>query len=204
VGFLATAVFLENGPNGPVSHTSSAPRPTAPAPEISKPKPSTGSLSAAATLAVPGDGSSVGGRLDADYAVAEPFRLGLGLEARFGEVSAAQATSRIMSAGLTLGLRVAQPTRALWIAVELGLGAYQLSISHLSSDDPAPDRKNRWLFGGDLTGKLALNINELSSVFLAPGVEVLSGKTDIVVDERVVATWPVAMPIARLGFRAAF
>lgn len=179
VGFLATSVFLENVPRAsaeaPRKQPVVPPPPRAPsaAPERK------GSVSAAATIAAPGTGTSLGARLDADYAVFDPLRVGAGIEARFGEISAAQASARIVSAGLTCGWSTAHPSRALWLGVELGLGAYALSFSHLSSDDPAPDRESRLIFGGDLTAKLGLDINEFSSLFIQPGVEVLSGRTDI-------------------------
>jgi hypothetical protein len=202
VGFLATSVFLENVPQAlapaPPEKQLAPPRPRAP----SAPPEHKGSISAAATLAAPGDGTSLGARLDADYALFDPFRVGAGVEARFGDVAAAQASSRIVSVGLTFGWSTARPSRALWLGVQLGLGAYALSLSHLSSDDPAPDRQSRVLFGGDLTVRLALDMNEFSALFLEPGVEVLSGKTDVVVDGQVVATWPIAIPVLRFGLRA--
>ena len=202
VGFLATAVFIESAPRQP-SPAEPEQRAAAAPPAESKPPTRKGSVAAAATLAAPGTGTSVGARLDADYALLGAVRVGVGVEGRFGEVSAAQATSRILSGGLTLGWVATRPSRALWLGVQLGLGVYHLSLSHLSSDDPAPDRKGRALFGGDLTAKVALDINEFSSLYLEPGVEVLSGRTDIVVHEQIVATWPVAIPILRLGLRAA-
>jgi len=202
VGFLSTSVFLENVPRAvvpaPPEKPLVPPRPRAP----SAPPAHKGSISAAAALAAPGDGTSLGARLDADYALFDPFRVGAGVEARFGDVAAAQASSRIVSVGLTCGWSTARPSRALWLGVQLGLGAYALSLSHLSSDDPAPDRKSRVLFGGDLTVRLALDINEFSALFLEPGVEVLSGKTDVTVDRQIVATWPVAIPVLRFGLRA--
>lgn len=202
VGFLATSVFLESVPRAstetPPKQPLVPPPPRAPsaAPERK------GSVSAAATIAAPGTGTSLGARLDADYALFDPLRVGAGVEARFGDISAAQASSRIVSAGLTFGWSAARPSRSLWLGIELGLGAYALSFSHLSSDDPAPDRKSRIIFGGDLTVKLALDINEFSSLFIQPGVEVLSGWTELEVDGAVVATWPVAIPVLRLGLRA--
>lgn len=205
VGFLAAAVFLENAPQPEAPPP--APSPATPAREPLQTKPVVerkGSVSAAASVAAPGDGTTVGARLAAGYAVAKSLRLGVAGEGRVGEVSAAQATSRIVALQLFGSLVVARPTPALWLGVELGLGAHQLSISHLSSDDPTPNRKSRWLFGGDLVGEVRLNLNEFSAAFLEPGVEVLSGKTEIDVHERTVATWPVAIPIVRLGLRAAF
>lgn len=201
VGFLATAVYIESASPEPppVLHRQSPPAPST----VEHPSARKGSVSAAATVAAPGDGTTVGARLDGDYALFDAVRVGVGLEARFGELSAAQATSRLVSAGLTAGWVAARPTRALWLGVELGAGIYDLRLTHLSSDDPAPDSKSRLLFGGDVVGKVALDINEFSSVFLEPGVELLSGKTDIVVGGRVVATWPIAIPILRLGLRAA-
>jgi len=204
VGFLATAVFIESAASQPLpSPPKDRPTPAAPA-TATRIAARQGSVSAAATMAAPGAGTSMGARLDADYAVLDTLRIGVGLEGRFGEMSEAQATSRIVSGGATLGWVAARPTRALWLGVQLGLGVYDLSLTHLSNDDPAPDRKHRVLFGGDLSGQLALDINEFSALFLEPGVEVLSGRTDIEVDGQVVATWPVAIPILRLGLRAAF
>jgi hypothetical protein len=202
VGFLASSVFIESVARAPQAQPPE--KRVVPVPPLapSAPPEQKGSVAAAVTLAAPGTGTTLGARLDADYAFFAPFRLGAGVEARFGDLSAAQASSRIVSAGVTLGWSTAPTSRPLWLGVQLGLGAYALSIAHLSSDDPAPDRKSRVVFGGDLTVRLALDINEFSALFLEPGVEVLSGKTDVTLDGQVVATWPIAIPILRVGLRA--
>jgi hypothetical protein len=199
VGFLAASVFLEEPSSSePKPAASSPPAPTA------VPRRPRALASASVVLAAPGDGTTVGARLDGSFAPRETVHVGLALQLRVGELAAAQATSRIGSALATFEYVPFRPTHAVWLGLALSAGAYQLSVSHLSEDDPEPDRKARWLFGGDAALTVGLNLGEVSSLFLAPGVEILSGYTDIYVHGVVRATWPIAIPLLRLGVRAAF
>ena len=198
LGFLAAAVFLEESPRPTRAEPRAAPPPSAPVrlePRFF--------ASAAVALAAPGDATTFGAELGASYAPLHPVRLGVAFELRFGELTAAQANSRVGAALASLEYVVFEPSRAVWLGVGLRAGAYELSLSHLSDDDPAPVRKARWLFGGDAALVLGYRVGGSASLFAAPGVEVLSGWTEVVVHEAVQVTWPVAIPLFRLGFQAA-
>lgn len=198
LGFLAAAVFLEESPRAARAASPLAPPPSAPVrlePRFF--------ASAAVALAAPGDATTFGAELGASYAPLRRLRVGMAFEVRFGELTAAQANSRVGAGLAALEYTLLEPSRAVWLGVALRAGAYQLSLSHLSDDDPAPDRKARWLFGGDVSGVLGYRLGESAALFLAPGVEVLSGWTEVVVHQEVRVTWPVAIPLFRLGFQAA-
>lgn len=199
LGFLAAAVFLEApASRAPRADPSPAPAPTAPARRE-------GRVFAGAAVAVtaPGDATTFGAELDASYAPIHPLRLGVAFELRLGELAAAQANSRIGAALASFEYALLEPSRAVWLGIGLRAGAYRLSLSHLSDDDPEPVRKARWLFGGDAAVVFGYRLGDSAALFVAPGVEVLSGWTEVAVHGTVRVTWPVAIPLFRLGFQAA-
>ncbi len=214
LGFLAAAVFLETTPAAPAP--APAPSTTAPPPPTSAPLPIAatpakltrtfpqGEISAAVAASGPGEGTTLGASLAGDVALTARFRIGLAGELRFGELAEAQASSRIGSLVARTSWRAFRPTEATWLGVSLGVGLYQLSVSHFSSDDPEPDRQERFLLGGTLCGTAGVDFNETSSLFVELGAEVLAGKTTIYVHEEARATWPPVNPLARLGLRASF
>jgi hypothetical protein len=202
LGFLTASIFRES------SQPKAAPTPV-PAPARSNaPKPPPeyprGEISAAAVVSGPGTGTTLGASLAADYAFSMRFRLGLAAELRFGEVPEAQASSRIGSLLLRTTFVAFRPSRSAWLGADVGLGVYQLLVSHFSSDDLEPDRQGRFLFGGTVGAVGGLDFNKSSGVYLELGAEILSGKTGISVHDEERASWPVVNPTARLGIRAAF
>ena len=215
LGFLAATIFLESAapaqtpptkvppPAGPGRATPAAAEvgPTPRKPTLDFPR---GEISAAVAVSGPGDGTTLGASLAADYAPSSRFRIGLGGELRFGELGDAQASSRIGSLVVRTSFLAWRPTAGTWIGVGVGIGMYQLSVSHFSSDDAQPDRQGRFLLGGTLGALAGVDFNKTSSLFVELAAEVLSGKTTISVHDEVRATWPPVNPLARLGLRAAF
>jgi hypothetical protein len=211
LGFLAAAVFLETTPATGVPAPPPAAESQPPAPvtiTAARPKPRRafprGEISAAVVASGPGDGTTLGASLAGDLALTAQFRMGLAGELRFGELGTAQASSRIGSLLARTSWLAWRPTQRTWVGFSLGLGLYQLSVSHFSSDDPEPDRKGRFLFGGNLGAMAGVDFNQTSSFFVELGTEVLTGKTTIFVHRKPHAVWPIVEPLARLGLRASF
>jgi hypothetical protein len=218
LGFLAAAVVLETTPRAPAPVPAAPAKvpPSAPVPSVPiAPVPAAaaashtrefprGEISAAAAASGPGTGTTLGASLAADYALTQRFRIGLAGELRFGEVADAQASSRIGSLVVRTSFVPWRPSEGTWVGFGLGVGLYQLAMSHFSSDDAQPDRQDRFLLGGTWGALAGVDLNKTSSFFVELAAEVLSGKTTIYVHEEPRATWPLVNPLARLGLRAAF
>jgi hypothetical protein len=163
-----------------------------------------GELTAAAVVSGPGDTTTLGASLGADYAQSPRLRLGLSAELRFGELTAAQASSEVASLLARASYVLVRPAASVWLGVSGGVGAYYLAASHFSSDDRVPDRQGRFLVGGTFGGTGGLDFNGTSTLYCELGAELLAGKTTIFVHDQPRATWPLAAPFARVGLRAAF
>jgi hypothetical protein len=223
LGFLVASVVLNQGPSARaeprVAPESSAPRapaaPVAAAPlAVPRAEPARvlpqprrfprGELTAAAVASGPGDATTLGANLGADYAASPRLRLGASGELRFGELSAAQASSEVAALLARASYVLVKPGANTWLGVSGGAGAYYVAVSHFSADDRVPKRHARFLFGGTLAATGGVDFNASSTLYFELGAEILAGKTTIFVHEEPRATWPLAVPLARLGLRAAF
>jgi hypothetical protein len=119
-------------------------------------------------------------------------------------VRAAEATSRLTSFSMSALVSPWRVGGGLWPFVSGGIGMYQLSISHFSADDPAPDRKGRVLFGGFVSAGVGLDLSAAARLYLESGAEILTGRTWISVHQQTRATWPYVAPVGRLGLKAFF
>ncbi len=222
LGFLVASVLLNEAaaaPPEPRAPPSPAPLASAPVkPVVALPVPRLepaqvirpprrfprGELTAAAVVSGPGDSTTLGANLGADYAASPRLRLGLSGELRFGELGAVQASSEVASLLARASYVLLQPAASTWLGVSGGAGVYYLAASHFSSDDRVPDRQGRFLLGGTVGGIGGLDFNATSTLYCELGAEILSGKTTIFVHREPRATWPVAAALARIGLRAAF
>jgi hypothetical protein len=206
LGFLAAAIVLEAlPPRAAPEPTVAPPVPApAPAPPPAAPEFPRGEISAAAAVSGPGDGTTIGAGIEGDYAWSARLRFGLAAELRFGELASAQASSRIVSLVARTSFVALRPSRATWLGAALGVGGYQLLVSHFSSDDAAPNRQERFLLGGTVGALGGLDFSKNSGLYLELAAEILAGETDIYVHDEIRASWPVVNPLARLGLRTAF
>ena len=161
-------------------------------------------LSAKVAAVGPGDATGVGAAVGADYAPARAWRFGVAAEVRLGELGRAQANTRIAAGSAQVGVSLLHPARPLWLGLSGGVGAYYLSVSHFSSDDPSPDRQGRLLLGGTVAGTTEVDLGASSSVCLDLGAELLSGRTEVVVHQQIRGVWPLLVPLVRLGLRTGF
>jgi hypothetical protein len=200
LGFLAATVFLDSSPS-----VATKPPPPAALPPPPPPHPfPRGELTAAVAASGPGEATAFGASLGGDYASSRAFRLGLAAEVRFGELDRARASSRIASLVARTTWVAFRPEANVWLGLGVGVGGYQLSLSHFSSDDKTPDRQARILFGGTAGVLAGLDFSEESTLYLELAGEVLSGKPTVFVHEEPRAVWPIVSPVARLGLRAGF
>jgi opacity protein-like surface antigen len=123
---------------------------------------------------------------------------------RAGSIAHAQASTR--NALLGAGLAVALPFRER--RFELGLRGdlfvSYFDATHLSEDDVTPDRRSRWLPGGDLVAEGGFRFDENAGVFLGAGIEAMLGKTDLYTHGQRVAVVPVLRAVGEMGFRIGF
>jgi hypothetical protein len=96
------------------------------------------------------------------------------------------------------------------LASSFGLGvrsellASWLQVGHLSSDDPAVDRKHRWDAGLSVLLAAQAVVNDSSAIVLSSGIEAWSGRTDLYTHGRRVATLAQLRWVTTLGFRISY
>jgi hypothetical protein len=155
--------------------------------------------------AVGGEGGGGGGAIAARLGIAGAFRVRFVVAARAGEVASAQAGSRAYFAGGGLAW---QP----WLDRErtVGLGArvdalvFGEQLSHLSADDPQPDRRLRILPAFDLAMEGTWRFAREAAFIAAVGAEAVAGETDVYVRFHQVATVVPFRAIGELGLRVDF
>jgi hypothetical protein len=201
LGFLVASIFVEEP-----KRERARPPPPRPVPPPAPPpaRPPRAGAAAAVTFVGPGDGTSFGGHLVLDYRVLGSLRLGLAGEARFGTFTAAQATSRLLSAGGQVTWEAWQPEPHSYIGPGVSAYVAELRITHLSPDGPGAASKSHWFpaFQPVLGG--ALGIGAASAAYAEVGAEIVGGRTTIVVEGRERARTATVTPTARIGLRTEF
>jgi opacity protein-like surface antigen len=163
-------------------------------------------LTGSATTGVQGSADALGVSLGLRFRIGASFRFVTGVEGSFGEIEEAQAT-RVFVAG-RLGLAW-QPYETSALG-DFGLGlrtegfAGWLAVTHLSEDDPAPDRQSRILGGARALVELGLGLSETASAFVGLGSVVVAGQTDVYTHGTLATTIPVVWLTAEIGVRTAF
>jgi hypothetical protein len=206
LGFLVASIFVEE-PRREREKTRPPPaRPLAP-PVVSPkaPRPATRAGAAAAmTVVGPGDGTSFGGRIVLDYRVLSGVRVGLAGEARFGTLTSAQATSRVLGVGGQVTWEAWRPEPHSYLGPSLAAYATELRITHLSPEGPVAVSKSHWfpavqpVLGGGLA------IGAASAAFAEMGAEIVAGRTTVMVEGERRARTNTVTPTARIGLRTEF
>jgi hypothetical protein len=123
---------------------------------------------------------------------------------RAGNIPRAQASTRTLQAGggVSAGWL---PASSPWDAgVRLDLLLSYFEASHLSEDDAVPDRRSRWLPGGDLLAEAGFRFADYAGLYAGAGVEVTFGSTEIYTHGQQVAVIPALRAVGELGFRTHF
>jgi hypothetical protein len=216
LGFLVASIFIDAGVVPPSSERGVrvSPPPAAPSTppptiedEPSEPsKPRLTSLGAAAEVTGPGTATGFGAWLAVERSVlGSELWLGGAARARFGSVSEAQATSRLLALGFQATWLAWTPSSKSRVGVRGGASVAQLSMAHLSDDDAGvPEAQSRFLAVFELVLHSRYHFAPASALAVDLGAQVLSGKTEIYVHQRRVGTWPHAVPVLRLGVESTF
>lgn len=161
------------------------------------------------TIALGGDGSGTGGGIGLRWAPSRHLAFRAGLGGRFGEVGAAQASSRALAVAVGVVLPLL-PRRASEDDAHFGLGLradLQLlneSLSHLSADDPSPVRASRWLPAAGLRAEAEWRFAPSVGLLADVGPEVAFGKTTVFVHETPVTTLAPLRLVMGVGLLAHF
>ena len=157
-------------------------------------------------FALAGDGSGVGGALGLRWYAGRRLGLRAGVQARFGEVASAQATSLDLAAAAGLVVSVIPPSdeRRFGLAVRADALLLYQSLSHLSRDDAAPAQGGRVLPGAAalLEGQWA--VSPTLALLLGGGAEIAFGRTDVVVHLQKVAELAPFRLVVQGGLAAQF
>jgi hypothetical protein len=156
------------------------------------------------TVVGPGDGTSFGGRVVFDYRVAVSVRVGVAGEARFGTLTSAQATSRLLGVGAQVTWEAWRPEPHSYVGPGLAAYAAELRITHLSPEGPVAVSKSHWfpalqpVLGG------GVGIGAASAAYAELGAEIVAGRTTVEVDGERRARTGYVTPTARIGLRTEF
>jgi hypothetical protein len=136
-----------------------------------------------------------------------------GVRARFGEVEAAQASSRAMAASLGASFALVVPADGsrsgdgggrFGLALRMEALLLEESLSHLSSDDPSAVRSGRWLPGAQLLGEAQWALGPAIAVLVDAGPEVALGRTTVFLHGAEVATLAPLRLVVQAGLLARF
>jgi hypothetical protein len=214
LGFLVASIFIDAGvvalpPSPAPSAKPEVARESASAETSEAPRArskSRSALGAAAQFTGPGTATAFGAWLALERSLGSaPFWLGGSFQARFGSVPEAQATSRFLALGLQATWLPWQPFASSWVGVRTAVLAAQLSLAHLSDDDAGdPERKSRFLATFERVGHGRYDFTPGSALTVDLGAEFSSGKTNVFLRQRQVATWPLLVPTLRVGVNSTF
>jgi hypothetical protein len=157
-------------------------------------------------FALGGAGSGVGGTAGLRRMVLPRWGLRLGARARFGQVGVAQSSSSALAFSLGAIFMLARPDERHRLGLTLRAEAMLLheSLTHLSSDDPAPVRQGRPLPGASLLAEAQWSLSPSVGLLLAAGPEVAFGRTSVFVGPAQVAELSPYRFLVQLGLLARF
>jgi len=162
-------------------------------------------LSASGAVGIEGYGGGFGGVLAGRIPVGHGFAIRLGLSARLGEVSPAQATSRAYAAAGGIAWQTwPSASRAFGVGARVDALLLRQEMVHFSADDPDDVSRSRLLPGIDILLEGALRLADHAALVLAFGPEIAFGTTNIVVRGGEVGVVPPLRLCAEGGVRVSF
>jgi len=133
-----------------------------------------------------------------------PLWVRLFVAGRAGGIPEAQTTTRTAQAGAGLSIQALPATSAFQLGSRVDVFASLFEASHLSEDDVAPDRRQRWLMGADVVAEAGFQLAGSVGLFAGIGLEAVPGKTEVYTHGNRVAVVPPLRGVGELGFRARF
>jgi hypothetical protein len=214
VGFLVGAMVRAALPSpvpDPPSVVAVAAAPIAPGPPAENPtlvQPGARTVLFAADIAaegavgIAGEATAIGPSARAIASFHGPFGLQLGGALRFGEVQAAQASSRTVRIGAGGFWRALETRGPRGIEVRLSLDV--LAVHHQVHRESPDLARERWVAGLLVGAAVGWHATSTLEPFVGAGVEGVFGPTPITVAEREVAEIPPLRATVTLGFRIHF
>lgn len=203
LGFLVASIFVEE-PRREREKLRPTPPPAPPRSPSAPPASTRAGAAAAMTVVGPGAGTSFGGRLVLDYRLLSSLRVGIAGEARFGTLTAAQATSRVLGVGAQVTWEAWRPAPHSYLGPSVAAYATELRITHLSPEGPVAVSKSHWfpaiqpVLGG------GVGIGAASAAYAEVGAEIVAGRTTVEVEGEERARTGYVTPTARIGLRTEF
>ena len=161
-------------------------------------------IAAAASIAAPGDVTSLGAWIGAQRGLSRIFWLGLAGEGRIGTVPKAQAGTRFFSAGTLSTLRLWPQQGHGWWGLQAFLGAEHVTFIHQSDDDPVEITQSAWVPKLELLAHGNLDLSATSMLFMDVGTNYRFGSTDVYVHQSLKAHIPAFVGIGRIGVGTRF
>ena len=208
LGFVIASIYVE-GAAPPAPPIVSAPPKT----QISNPTAETKPIEAhrkrfilggGASLAAPGDITSVGAWIGLQRAVSGRFSLGVMGDARFGTVVNAQSSERFLAGGLLATYRAWPARGTIWCGPQVFFGAEHVSFTHFSEDDVRPVTQNAWIPRLDALATAYLALSDSAQVYIGVGTNYRFGRGDVYVHGMIKADWPAWVGVGRIGFETLF
>jgi hypothetical protein len=202
-------------PAEPIGVANEAPQPTPPAPDtVVQPRRSEAEpgravrrlaeFGAVMSSGLSGTAAGVGASAAARVGLSGPVWARGFIAGRTGNIPEAQASTLTALAGAGLALALLPESSRFELGARVDAFASYFEASHLSEDDVEPDRRSRWLPGGDLMAEGGWRATHSAGVFAGVGVEGMFGETAIYTHHRRAAVVPPFRVVAELGFRIRF
>jgi len=162
-------------------------------------------LAANGSTGIEGTAAGTGGSLDAELFLGSAPSLRAGLAVRTGDVPGLSGgdLTTVVRAGFTLWPVAPSAGGGVTVGVRVDGLALHHDLSH-HADDGAMTRQGRWLPGMDVLVELGVRIDRAVYLVGAAGGEIAFGATDVLVDNRTVASIPALRGVAELGLRFLF
>jgi hypothetical protein len=153
---------------------------------------------------VSGTASGIGAMAGVRLGLVGPLAARGFVAGRAGNIPEAQASTRTgqLGGGLSVGFLPLSSSWDVGLRVD-GIVSY-FEASHLSEDDAAPDRRQRWLGGADLIAEGGLRLTASAGLYGGAGIEAMFGSTEVYTHGARVAVVPPLRTVAELGFRTRF
>ena len=200
LGFVIGSIFVEA--------REPQPQPALPVPQLPKEpspiEPKRFVIAAAASMAAPGDVTSLGAWIGLQRGVSRIFWLGLAGEGRIGTVPVAQAGTRFFSAGALSTLRLLPQMGRGWWGLQAFMGAEHLTVVHSSEDDAYASTQSAWVPKFELLAHANLDVSATSMLFVDVGTNYRFGSADVYVRQSLKAHIPAFVGIGRIGVGTRF
>ncbi len=200
LGFVIGSIFVEAREPQPQS--------TFPVPQLPKEKgplePKRFVIAAAASIAAPGDATSLGAWIGVERGLSRIFWLGVAGEGRIGTVPRAQAGTRFFSLGALSTLRLLPQKGPGWWGLQALLGAERVTFVHQSEDDPSEVVQSAWVPKLELLAHANLDLSATSMLFMDVGTNYRFGSADVYTHQSLKAHIPAFIGIGRIGVGTRF